>query len=159
MASLAGGPVGNLTDQFPVAACSKPEDGGDALATDRATDEVDIDDRILTIIGELGQGEAVHISPPIQVEPALFLRIGRFMGEGRIAGEDRVGLFAGDADGFLQPRLSPEKRETGQVDFFGEIVEDVDGKGFLQVILDPFIIIIFQEAAAVGADDKIIMLE
>ncbi len=50
----------------------------------------------------------------------------------------------------------PHIRITGEPGFFGQLVEDGKGHRFVQVIVDPFIIVVFHKTAAVGAGNKII---
>lgn len=45
---------------------------------------------------------------------------------------------------------------AGKVDLLGELVERCDGNDFLQVVIDPFVIVIFHEAAGVCVDNQII---
>ena len=56
--SLIGREVDVLTDEFPFACGGEAVDTGKALAADRATKEIQIDDGVLAIVGELWEGEA-----------------------------------------------------------------------------------------------------
>jgi hypothetical protein len=70
-----------------------------------------------------------------------------------------VGLFTGDEDGFLQMRLFPEIRIAGKVDFLRELVEGIEREGFFEVVFDPFVIAVFQEAAGVGTSHEVVVIK
>ena len=50
--------------------------------------------------------------------------------------------------------MFPEIAGTGEINFPGELVEDADGYVFEEVMVGPFVIVVFHEAAGVGASDK-----
>ena len=95
-------PVGIFCDQLP-AVGGKPEQTGESLSAGPAAYKIEIDDGILTIVGELGFGEAEN--------DVLF---GLLFGQRPVfrsvvaIKEDGVGFFIADADRFLQLVLPPE---------------------------------------------------
>lgn len=132
-------PVGVFAYELPVAGGGQPEDAGYAFAALGTANEVKIDDTELPVVGELGKREAEDIVA--------------------FGGQDRIGLVAGDADGFFQPGLFPEIRIAGEIDLFGQFIEDTERQGFEQVIFDPFVIVIFEKAAGVRSGNEVIMIE
>ena len=73
-----------FADEFPAGGCAM-KDTGVADAAERAADEIEVDDSVQAIVGELGKGETEDGS------------CADFNG----SGDDRISLVAGDANGFL----------------------------------------------------------
>src|SRR5579862_9031392 len=68
--------------------------------------------------------------------------------------ENGVGLTVGDADGPCQRVLFPKIAGAGEINFLRELVEDADGYGLEEVMVGPFVVVVFDKAAGVGAGDK-----
>lgn len=128
-------------DEFP-AGGSVFEDAGEAGAAVGAADGVEVDDGVMAVVGELGEGEAED--PGVGFRgvlggfgvSAVFSRgAGVFGGAGIAFGEeDGVGLGDGDAEGFFEVVLFPVVGVAGEIGFFGEFVERLEVDGFVQVI-------------------------
>ena len=137
------------------------EDEGEAGTAGASADHIEVDDGILTVVGELREGEAED-SFGLRGELLPFfedlLSPGFCFVQGGVCqGENGVRLCGCDADRLVQPGLLPVVGiVTGEVDFFGEFIQGNDGDGFLQVVFDPFVIVIFHEAAGVCVDNQII---
>jgi hypothetical protein len=118
------------------------EDIGRAQAAAAAADHVEVDDGVFPIVCELGEGEA---------EDEV---VRGAVAAGRVKIENRVGLSAGDTDGFGKGILLPVVGKAGEVDFPGELVEGADRYGFEEVMVCPFVVIVSHEAAGVGTGDE-----
>ena len=71
----------------------------------------------------------------------------------------RIGFFWGDADGFFKAILLPIIRIAGEIGFFREFIEGNEGYCLPQVIFIPFVVVVFYEAAGVGAGDEVVVIK
>ena len=137
------------------------ENEGEAGTAAAAADHIKVDDGVLTVVGELREGEAKdgfglrgELLPFF--EDLLAPGFG-FVHGGVCQGEDGVRFCGRYADGLMEPGLLPVVGKVpGEVDFFREFIQGNDGHGFVQVVFDPFVIVIFHEAAGVCVDNQII---
>ena len=156
--SILVAPVAVDTDAAP-AGGGIVEDESEAGTAGAAADHIEIDDGVLAVVGELREGEA---KDGLRLRGELLPFFKDSFGFGFVhcgvgEGEDRIGFCRRDAGGMAQPGLLPAIGIiAGEVDLFGELVERSDGNGFLQVVFDPFVIVIFHEAAGVCVDNQII---
>jgi hypothetical protein len=153
-------PVAVDTDASP-AGGGIVENEGEAGTAGASADHIEVDDGVLAVVGELREREAKdgfglggEMLPFF--EELLSPGFG-FVHSGVCQGEDGVRFCGRYADGLMEPGLLPVVGiVTREVDFLGELVERGYGDGFLQVVFDPFVIVIFHEAAGVSVDNQII---
>jgi hypothetical protein len=76
---------------------------------------------------------------------------------GGIQVQERIGLASGDEGCGRHRGLFPKIRIAGEIDFFRQFVENADRHRFEQVIFRPFVVIVTDEPASVGACEEIIV--
>ena len=68
-------------------------------------------------------------------------------------------MFSVDTNGFIQLMLMPDIGIAGEVDFLGKLIEDIDGEGLFEVVLNPVGIVVFYKQAGVGTCHEIVLFD